>query len=141
MTWTVVEIAGRRTVDIQAPGEPAESVTVDGPAVVLELAGTGLQGPAGPAGPAGATGPAGPEGPAGPQGPAGPPGGATEQSFTFVIPAETWDAAHTLPVTHPGALAFDPDGAPIEGDVTYPTPSTVRVAWAWPMAGTLVLTT
>lgn len=141
MTWTVVEITGRRTIVVEAPGQLAEVLTADGPAVTLELAGTGLQGPAGPPGETGPAGPAGPEGPEGPEGPPGPVGGATEETFTFASPAPVWAATHTLPLEHPTVHAFDGAGEPIEGDVTYPAPDSVQVAWAWPLAGSMVLTT
>jgi hypothetical protein len=141
VTWTAVEISGNRTVTITDPDGAADTVTVPESTVVLELSETGLQGPAGPSGPAGDDGPPGPEGPAGPQGPPGPPGGAAEETFTFAVPADVWDAEHTLPVTHPGVVAFDGDGIPMEGDVTFPTPDSVRVTWAWPQAGSMVLTT
>lgn len=84
---------------------------------------------------------AGMQGPPGPAGPAGPGGGAAELEFVFAVPSATWSATHDLPLSRPAVWTVDPSGDPIEGDVTFPTPATVQVAWAWPMAGTLILTT
>lgn len=133
MTWTTVEITGGRAVTITNPEDAADAVTVTGPATTLELAGTGLQGPAGPAG---ATGP---QGPAGPQGPPGGGGESDQQIVAFAAPANPWLATHSIPIT-PHIIALDSSGDPIEGDVSYPTPTQVRVDWAAPMAGTLIIT-
>lgn len=114
------------TIDIVVQGS---TVTVVGPqTVALDLTMPGIQGPTGPTGPTG------------PQGPPGQAGATQEQKFTFAAPVTVWLATHTIPVT-PGVHTYDTSGVPVEGDVTFPTPSTVRVEWAWPMAGTLVVTT
>jgi hypothetical protein len=140
VTWTLIEITGARTVTIEDPGQDATTFTVDAPTMVLELAETGLQGPAGPQGPAGATGSQGPAGPAGPQGPAGPTGGSTQIEVSFASPSAEWLAIHSIPIT-PNVITKDLSGVRIEGDVSYPSTTQVRVLWAYPMAGTLILTT
>jgi hypothetical protein len=50
-----------------------------------------------------------------------------------------WQVTHTIPIT-PNVITLDTGGARIEGDVSYPTPTQVRVEWAFPMAGQLDLT-
>lgn len=82
----------------------------------------------------------GPPGPAGPAGPPGPPGAARERHYDFASPAKVWEATHDIVIT-PAVYAYDTSDELQEGDVTYPTPTHVRVTWAWPMAGRLVLTT
>jgi hypothetical protein len=134
VTWSVVEIGGGQTLTIEAPDETAVALAVGASSVVLELTETGLQGPVG------ATGPVGAAGPQGPAGPAGPAGTAVESLYSFVSPLAVWDATHDLGVGHPDVLTLDTSDDPIFGDVEYPTPTTVRITWAWPMAGTLVLT-
>jgi hypothetical protein len=134
VSWTVVEIVGERTLTVEAPDEAPVTLAVGASSVVLELAETGIQGPAGPTGPTGAAGPQGPTGPAGPS------GIATESVYSFASPLMVWDATHSFTVGHPDVLTLDTSDDPIFGDVEYPTPTTVRITWAWPVAGTLVLT-
>jgi len=123
----VVEAPGAILVEIDSQ----TTVTVDGgPDVALELTMPGVQGPPGTTGP---------QGPAGPTGPAGPPGGAIQQTYVFASPLAVWQVTHTIPIT-PNVIATDTGGVLIEGDVSYPTPTQVRVEWAFPMAGQLDLT-
>jgi hypothetical protein len=82
----------------------------------------------------------GPAGPAGPTGPTGPPGTAMELTFNVAVPAAVWEFTHPFPLL-PNVITTDTSGARIEGDVSYPTPDSVRIEWAFPMAGTAVLTT
>ncbi|MEV8636867.1 hypothetical protein AB0395_35015 [Streptosporangium sp. NPDC051023] len=142
LTRTIlVEVDLARTVLIEVDNDGPVLVEVDngGPVLVvegppvheIELAVPGVQGPAGPPGPTG---------PQGEQGPPGPHGGAVEETTAFAAPAAVWEAAHAVPVT-PSVYCYDSGGALVEGDVSYPTPSSVRVEWAWPMAGHLVVTT
>ena len=116
-----------RTIIIEVEGG-GTTVATDGPEVVLDVTMPGIQGPAGP------------KGDTGPQGPPGPTGAARELHYDFVIPATAWEATHNIVIT-PAVYAYDTGGVLQEGDVTYPTPTTVRIEWAWPMAGRLVLTT
>ncbi len=77
----------------QGPAGPAGSPGPEGPAGLEGP--TGPEGPAGPEGPPGPEGPAGPEGPPGPEGPAGPegpPGESAEIAGTFV-----YSNLHTVP--------------------------------------------
>lgn len=121
--------------DITIETGPQISVTVSSePGVDLQLAIPGIQGPPGPQG---ATGP---QGPPGAQGPAGPSGASAEETFTFAIPNAVWTANHTIVIT-PNVYSYDTSDVLIEGDVSFPTPTQVRIEWAWPMAGRLVLTT
>jgi hypothetical protein len=105
-----------------------ETIVVETHPVYLDVTVPGVQGPPGPAGPQGD------------RGPVGPPGGAFEMVRDFAAPAKVWEMSHTIPVT-PNVITTDASGALVEGDVSYPTPTLVRVEWAWPMAGTAVLTT
>jgi hypothetical protein len=116
-----------RTVLVEIEGGGTTVVT-DGPEIVLDVTMPGIQGPPGPTGPEG------------PQGPVGPAGAARERTYEFAVPQIVWEATHDIVVT-PSVYAYDTSGNLVEGDVAYPTPSTVRVAFAWPMAGRLVVTT
>lgn len=100
----------------------------DGPDLALELTLPGPQGPPGPIGPEG------------PQGPVGPAGAARELHYDFPVPMQVWGVTHNIPVT-PSVYAYDTNDHLIEGDPAYPTPTTVTMTWAFPMAGRLVLTT
>jgi hypothetical protein len=126
---SVVEVTTQRTIVAEGPGSERTVLAVTAPERVLELAVDGLQGVPGPAGPAG------PQGPVGPQG----PGALIQAEFAFAVPAATWQATHSLPISKPEVLCLDSSGEEILGDVTYPTPTSVRVDWAFPLAGTLVL--
>jgi hypothetical protein len=125
MTAILVENTPRYEITIDHGGDITVVVT-DVPAYELTLATEGVQGPPGPPGPAG---------------PPGPSGAVQQQTFTFASPAAVWTVEHTLPLANPGVYAFDVSGEPIEGDLAFPTATSVRVAWEWPLAGTLVLTT
>jgi hypothetical protein len=116
-----------RTIIIEIEGE-GSTVATDGPEILLDLTLPGIQGPPGP------------QGPEGPQGPIGPAGAAREIPYDFAVPALVWDVTHDIVVT-PSVYTYDTSGRLVEGDISYPTPSTVRVEWAWPMAGRLVVTT
>lgn len=126
---TVVAATEVLTVTID-DGGTVEAVSVEG-LTGLTVITPGVQGP---------TGPEGPQGAPGAQGPPGPPGGTQEVPYVFAAPAEVWEVAHAIPIT-PSVITRDTSGVIVEGDVSYPTPTTVRVEWAWPMAGTLLLTT
>jgi hypothetical protein len=125
VTTIVIENTPRYEITIDEAGTRTVLVT-EVPAYELTLAVEGVQGPPGPPGP---------------EGPPGPSGAAQEQSFTFAAPTTAWTAEHTLPLATPGVWAFDTSGALVEGDVSFPTTTSVRVVWSWPMAGSLVLTT
>lgn len=116
-----------RTIVVEVE-HPSDGGPPDGAVVELEVTMPGIQGPAGPAGADGAPGPPGPS------------GAAQEQLYSFASPSTVWNATHTIPIT-PSVYAYDTNDVLVEGDVSYPTPTTVRVEWAWPMAGRLVLTT
>lgn len=124
---TVEVVDASRVILLEVVGEASLSVE-DGPDIALELTLPGVQGPPGPTGPEG------------PQGPVGPAGAARELSYDFAIPQMIWGVTHDIPVT-PSIYAYDTNGQLMEGDPAYPTPTTVTVTWAHPMAGRLVLTT
>lgn len=130
---SVVEVTTQRTIVVDGPGEERTVLAVTAPERVLELATQGLQG---------TPGPIGPTGPQGPAGPVGPPGtGVVQQiEYAFAIPAATWQATHAMEIARPDVLCLDTSGEEVFGDVTYPTPTTVRIEWAFPLAGTLILT-
>ncbi len=133
---TVVEVAVPRTVTIDGPAGERTVLAVEPAQCTLELSTTGLQGPQGPSG---VQGPTGATGPQGPQGAPGPPGHGYQLDYVFAVPANEWIADHNIPVL-PSVVAVDTSGQVVEGDVSYPTPTQVRVAWAFPLAGTLTLT-
>lgn len=123
MSWPVIEV----TVETQ-------NTTLTGnPEIQLELTLPGIQGPPGPPGADGA------DGADGPQGPPGPSGAVRQETYGFASPLSVWEAVHTIPIT-PNVLAFDSSGVLVDGDVSYPTPTKVIVTWAFPMTGTLILT-
>jgi hypothetical protein len=124
----VIETATTLTVEIDDGGT---AVVVPGTATTeLTVVTPGVQGPQGPPGDQGEQGPPGPQ---------GPPGESQQLTVSFASPLDVWEVTHTIPIT-PSVITTDTGGDLIEGDVSYPTPTTVRVEWAWPMAGTLVLT-
>lgn len=131
---TIQIVDGPRTVTVTSPGAQRTILATTSPRIALSVATTGLQGATGP------PGPTGPEGPQGPPGPVGPVGTVSEQRFDFAAPSTQWDAVHAFPIPNPDVKTLDPAGVPIVGDVTYPTPSTVRVAWFRPTAGAIVVT-
>ncbi|GIH95354.1 hypothetical protein ACFFMN_23620 [Planobispora siamensis] len=120
-----VEVVTSPSVIIVEIDSVREVVVDSAPDVALELTMPGIQGPPGPPGP---------------QGPPGPTGAARELHYDVAIPAAVWEVTHDIVIT-PNVITYDSSGAPVEGDVTYPTPTTVRIAWAFPMAGHIVLTT
>lgn len=120
-------------IEIRTPAVDLE--TGEGRTVVVEV------GQRGPRGPQGEIGPEGPRGPEGPMGPIGPAGNIYEQPTAFASPSAVWEIDHTIPLEHPAVHAYDINDRPIFGDVSYPTPTSVRIEWAWPMAGRVVLTT
>lgn len=113
------------TVDDTAP--PTIAIT---PApLVVEIAGSGLQGAPGPSGPAGSVGPAGPEGPE------GPPGNAPvfyhhDQS----IASATWTVIHNLGY-NPAVTVIDSAGTHCEGGIEYVDPNTLILTFSAAFAG------
>jgi len=128
LTFIQVEVVEAPRVILVEIDQQTTVTVDDGPDIALELTLPGVQGPPGP------------QGPAGPQGPVGPAGAARELPYDFAIPAPVWEVTHDLPVT-PSVYAYDISGALIEGNPSYPTPTSVRIEWAFPMAGHLLLTT
>lgn len=117
--------------------ETIEIPTFDGP--VIEVGKTNLI-EIGQPGPVGPEGPPGPVGPEGPVGPAGPTGGLIERPTVIASPSTVWQVDHDIPI-RPAVYTEDNNGNPVQGDVTYPSPTRVRVVFGFPMAGTLTLTT
>jgi hypothetical protein len=130
---SIVEISQQRTIAVDGPGG-AEAILVTGtPEHVLTVSTTGLQGPSGP------QGASGPPGTAGPPGEQGPPGVGNQATYAFASPSAVWLASHNIS-TLPSIIAVDTNGDVIQGDVSYPTNTQVRIEWAFPMAGVLTLT-
>lgn len=128
-SWPGVEVVVETTRTILIEIDSTQTVTAtEDPPIELELTLPGIQGPSGVVGPPG------------PQGPPGPAGNAQEQVHSFASPLAVWLVSHTIPIT-PNVITIDTGGQLVDGDVSYPTPHQVRIEWAWPMAGTLVLTT
>lgn len=116
------DIAGGDTVvKLISAGHPVYSVGVPG-----------YIGPDPIPGDPGAPGPPGPQGPPGQPGPVGPY--APEFTQNFAAATDTWVISHGLGV-YPEVTTVDLNGAEINGDVTWPDPSTVIVTWAFPFAG------
>lgn len=99
----------------------------------------GDTGPEGPRGLQGLTGDPGPEGPVGPVGPKGLDGLGAPQLFTQQVPASTWFIEHTRE-TRPDVDVFDSNGELVYADVTFPSPTLVRIDWAFPNTGSARLT-
>lgn len=116
-----------RVIVVEIDGDQTVTAT-DEPTIELDLTMPGIQGPAGP------------QGETGPQGPPGPAGAAREEHYAFAVPSTVWLANHTIVIT-PNVYTYDLNDVIVEGDVSFPTPTSVRVEWAWPMAGRLVVTT
>lgn len=89
-------------------------------------------------GPPGATGP---QGPVGPQGPQGPVGGVDQVAYTHIqdVPATVWVIVHGLPFQPAAIAVVDSAGAEWVGEVQFVDPTTVRVSFAAPFAGTAYL--
>lgn len=121
MTWTVVEITQRRTVVVEAPDDDPAVLDVTGPVVNLEVAGSGLQGPAGPS---------------------GAPGSGGDTYFLYDragVPAATWTIDHGLgrPVH---VTILDDSGAEADTDITHtPDLNTVVATFAAPTTGTAIV--
>ncbi|MER5649593.1 hypothetical protein [Streptosporangium sp. NPDC002524] len=98
----------------------------------------GVRGFQGPAGPAGTPGTPGSPGAPGSPGPPGPEGGAYQQDITIATASTVWQVTHTL-ARDPRVTCFDSVGDVVQGDVTYPTATTVRVTWWFPISGVLRL--
>lgn len=129
MTTIVIDASPRYEIVIEQVGCPTVVVEAT-PRYELIVGTPGLQGPPGPTG-----------GP-GPPGPPGPPGEPpAEETYTFATPALAWLVTHSLPLSRPAVWATDPDGQPMTGDISWPTPTQVQIAWAHPTAGQLTLTT
>lgn len=88
----------------------------------------------------GPQGPPGPPGTPGPPGPPGPPGTTLIEARTYIqsVPSNIWEFQHPYPY-RPEVDAYDQNGDPVEGDVSFPTPTTVRIAFGFPMTGSLRL--
>lgn len=108
---------------------------------VLEVHDPGVSGPqgvAGPQGPTGATGPAGPQGAQGPQGPQGDPSGPVSYTHTQYSSSDTWSITHNLGYK-PNVTVADSAGTIIEGEISYPTSSTIVLSFSSAFAGTAYL--
>lgn len=128
MTIQVEVVTAPSVIVVEIDSQTEVEVGGDSGDVALELTLPGIQGPAGP------------QGETGPQGPPGPTGAARERTYDFAVPALVWEATHDIVIT-PNVYSYDLNDVLIEGDVFFPTPTSVRIEWAWPMAGRLVLTT
>ncbi|WP_433357820.1 hypothetical protein ACQP25_44480 (plasmid) [Microtetraspora malaysiensis] len=124
--------------------------------VVVDVSVPGIQGPPGTPGPPGADGPQGPpgepgepglpgepgpageRGPQGESGPPGPEGGAYQTDIAFAVASTVWETSHTL-ARDPRVTTFDSNGDVVQGDVSYPTPTSVRVTWWYPTSGVMRL--
>lgn len=77
-------------------------------------------------------------GPTGPSGPTGPPGQLVTLTYAQAAPSAEWLITHTL--NHrPNIIVFDNDGNEIEPDVSYPSPTLVRITFGFPMTGSAEL--
>lgn len=113
--FTVVEVRDTLTIDIVE--NSGHVVTVEAtPAVQLDIASTGLQGPAGP------------------QGPTGPAGGEVIVYDRNGVPASQWVIDHDLGRLVHVTVVLD-DGEEITTDVTQGTPNTCTIVFAQPTSG------
>ncbi|MER6830832.1 hypothetical protein ABT352_32900 [Streptosporangium sp. NPDC000563] len=139
MTGIDVTVQPSGGVDVTVQQASTVDVTVALPGIQGATGPPGEPGPPGAQGPPGAPGEPGPPGEDGEPGPPGPEGGAVQVDHTIANPATVWEVTHTM-VRQPTVTTTTADGELVEGDVSYPTASTVRVTWAVPMAGLLRLT-
>lgn len=118
MTWSVVEVAERRTLLVEAPDEAPAQLAVTGPAVTLQLSATGLQGPP------------------------GPPGSGGNTWFVYDragVPAATWTIVHGLGRPVHVTILGD-DGAEVDTDIEHPPDlNTVVATFAAPSTGTAII--
>lgn len=113
--FTVIEIRDTLTIDIVETS--GHVVTVEAtPVVQLDIASTGLQGPAGT------------------QGPTGPAGGEVIVYDRNGVPASQWVIAHDLGRLVHVTVVLD-NGEEITTDVTQGTPNTCTITFAQPTSG------
>lgn len=125
-----LEILGAGTqIDVV---QTVSEVSIEARLDVLEVLEVGVSGPSGPPGLPGTAGAAGATGPQ------GPTGGVNISSYLFSTASTQWVVTHAYPY-RPAVETYDQNGDPIEGDVTFPTSTTVRVTWAYAMTGSLSL--
>ena len=107
----------------------------------LEVHDPGVSGPQGIQGPQGATGaqgPAGPQGAQGPQGPQGDPSGPVAYTHTQYSASAIWSITHNLGYK-PNVTVSDSAGTIIEGEIAYPSSSTIVLSFSSAFAGTAYL--
>lgn len=107
----------------------------------LEVHDPGVSGPQGIQGPVGATGaqgPAGPQGAQGPQGPQGDPSGPVSYTHTQYSASASWSITHNLGYK-PNVTVSDSAGTIIEGEIAYPSSSTIVLTFSSAFAGTAYL--
>lgn len=110
-----------------APAAP----TAAKPVPMLPLVGVPLSGLVGPAGPAGETGPEGPPGPA----------GIGAQPIVVALDSQATEKVITHSLGRlPNVQVINSAGDIIYVDVTHLDDATVRVSYAFPMSGSVVLT-
>lgn len=108
---------------------------------ILEVRDPGVSGPQGlqgPQGPQGPIGPVGAQGAQGPQGPQGDPSGPVSYTHTQYSAASTWSITHNLGYK-PNVTVSDSAGTIIEGEIAYPTSSTIVLSFSSAFAGTAYL--
>ena len=115
-------------------------VSVPAVQTVTQLAGSGLQGIAGPTGPLGLTGSTGPAGPTGAIGPTGLTGPSGDLSYQFVQgPASVdWLITHNLG-KFPSVTVVDSSGEEVEGEVKYLNNNSLRVIFSAAFTGNAYL--
>lgn len=62
-----------------------------------------------------------------------------DQTYNFTTSSKTWIVTHNRNTTSLRVDTFDSNGDPVEGDVSYPTPQTVRIDWWYFMTGSVRL--
>lgn len=60
-----------------------------------------------------------------------------DETYNFTTAAKVWTITHGHNTTRFKVDAFDANGSPMEGDVTFPTPYTVRIDWYYNMTGSV----
>lgn len=114
------------------------SVVTNPASETLEVHDPGVSGPQGPQGIQGPQGVAGPQGAQGPQGPQGDPSGPVSYTHTQYSASATWSITHNLGYK-PNVTVSDSAGTIIEGEIAYPSSSTIVLNFSSAFAGTAYL--
>jgi hypothetical protein len=135
---TTVEVTKQPNKYITVTKTNNVSVVTNPASETLEVHDPGVAGPQGPQGIQGPQGVAGPQGAQGPQGPQGDPSGPVSYTHTQYSASATWSITHNLGYK-PNVTVSDSAGTIIEGEIAYPSSSTIVLNFSSAFAGTAYL--